>query len=197
MFQSEITPEQNGNIQKVLITQDGDVLSFGQVFELWRDNKTFRDFYTSLLKNAPFEAFRWETPPVSTENQHEGYEFVILNSPYLPNSANPNPFREFFQEPGKNEGVVVFPNLGKDAVLIVPMPECDVDTYAHMAPFLRNADDDQIQALWMAVGEAVCKHISSRRWLWINTAGGGVSWLHVRLDSRPKYYQYGPYRELE
>ncbi|MFL6237620.1 MAG: DUF6940 family protein [Thermoanaerobaculia bacterium] len=24
--------------------------------------------------------------------------------------------------------------------------------------------------------------------------GAGVSWLHVRLDDRPKYYGYGPYR---
>ncbi|MGI9175867.1 MAG: DUF6940 family protein [Rhodothermales bacterium] len=24
--------------------------------------------------------------------------------------------------------------------------------------------------------------------MWLSTAGGGVSWLHVRLDSRPKYY---------
>ncbi len=30
--------------------------------------------------------------------------------------------------------------------------------------------------------------------LWLSTAGGGVAWLHVRLDSRPKYYGYSPYK---
>jgi hypothetical protein len=29
---------------------------------------------------------------------------------------------------------------------------------------------------------------------WLSTAGAGVSWLHVRLDDRPKYYGYAPYR---
>jgi hypothetical protein len=30
--------------------------------------------------------------------------------------------------------------------------------------------------------------------VWVSTAGMGVSWLHVRLDNRPKYYGYKPYR---
>ena len=28
---------------------------------------------------------------------------------------------------------------------------------------------------------------------WVSTAGGGVAWLHVRLDSAPKYYTHRPY----
>jgi hypothetical protein len=32
--------------------------------------------------------------------------------------------------------------------------------------------------------------------VWLSTAGAGVSWLHVRLDDRPKYYQFEPYRHL-
>lgn len=31
--------------------------------------------------------------------------------------------------------------------------------------------------------------------LWVSTSGLGVSWLHVRLDSRPKYYTYAPYKQ--
>jgi len=33
------------------------------------------------------------------------------------------------------------------------------------------------------------------RVVWLSTAGAGVPWLHVRLDDRPKYYHYGPYRQ--
>ncbi|WP_391540805.1 DUF6940 family protein [Halomicronema hongdechloris] len=29
---------------------------------------------------------------------------------------------------------------------------------------------------------------------WVNASGLGVAWLHVRLDTRPKYYQHEPYR---
>jgi hypothetical protein len=31
--------------------------------------------------------------------------------------------------------------------------------------------------------------------VWLGTAGAGVSWLHVRLDDRPKYYGHAPYRD--
>ncbi len=34
----------------------------------------------------------------------------------------------------------------------------------------------------------------SRKPVWLNTAGGGVAWLHVRLDDRPKYYGYQNYK---
>ena len=32
--------------------------------------------------------------------------------------------------------------------------------------------------------------------VWLSTAGGGVAWLHVRLDDRPKYYSYAPYKNV-
>jgi hypothetical protein len=30
--------------------------------------------------------------------------------------------------------------------------------------------------------------------VWLSTSGLGVYWLHVRLDTHPKYYQYQPYK---
>jgi hypothetical protein len=29
--------------------------------------------------------------------------------------------------------------------------------------------------------------------MWLSTSGLGVAWLHIRLDSTPKYYQHQPY----
>ena len=31
--------------------------------------------------------------------------------------------------------------------------------------------------------------------VWTSTSGLGVYWLHVRLDSRPKYYQHQPFKK--
>ena len=31
--------------------------------------------------------------------------------------------------------------------------------------------------------------------VWLSTSGEGVAWLHFRLDSDPKYYQYRPFAE--
>jgi hypothetical protein len=47
-----------------------------------------------------------------------------------------------------------------------------------------------------ATGAAVAARLSARP-LWLSTSGLGVAWLHVRLDSRPKYYSYAPYRRSE
>jgi hypothetical protein len=49
--------------------------------------------------------------------------------------------------------------------------------------------------LWRNVGETMQQRITDRP-VWLNTAGGGVSWLHVRLDSWPKYYRFRPYTEF-
>ena len=32
--------------------------------------------------------------------------------------------------------------------------------------------------------------------VWVSTNGDGVAWLHVRIDERPKYYAYAPYRKF-
>jgi hypothetical protein len=31
--------------------------------------------------------------------------------------------------------------------------------------------------------------------LWLSTAGGGVDWVHMRLDDQPKYYRHLPWRD--
>lgn len=30
--------------------------------------------------------------------------------------------------------------------------------------------------------------------IWLSTSGLGVYWLHVRLDTRPKYYNHDEYK---
>ena len=87
----------------------------------------------------------------------------------------------------------MFENLGKDAILVVPSPLGSEPAYSHLAAFIRYAPENQRHLLWRIVGQTVQNEISARP-LWVSTAGGGVDWLHVRLDSRPKYYGYAPYK---
>ena len=52
-----------------------------------------------------------------------------------------------------------------------------------------------MHALWRAEGEEVSTHmLLETSPLWVSTAGLGAPWLHVRLDSRPKYYRFSSYR---
>ncbi|HEY6725417.1 MAG TPA: hypothetical protein VI197_15385, partial [Polyangiaceae bacterium] len=76
---------------------------------------------------------------------------------------------------------------------IVPCPRAEPGAYAHLAAFLRGAPPDQREALLREVGLRTRQLIGAAP-LWLSTSGLGVAWVHVRIDSRPKYYQYTPYR---
>ena len=97
----------------------------------------------------------------------------------------------FSDEDGSD--VIVFLNLGGDATLVAPKPAGPAEAYPHLAAFVRRASREQQQRLWCEVGAAVAESIGTDP-LWVSTSGLGVYWLHVRLDSRPKYYQFPEYR---
>jgi hypothetical protein len=119
------------------------------------------------------------------------FEFVLPDSPGLAQHPDPQAFAEHFAAADKE--VVAFPNLGKDAILVVPCPIIEPSAYGHLAAFARLAPESQRHALWRQVGEAMERRVGGKP-VWLSTAGAGVSWLHVRLDDRPKYYGFGPYR---
>jgi hypothetical protein len=40
-------------------------VKFSEVLRRWQDDPVFRAFFIALLSDAPFSAFRWETPPIT------------------------------------------------------------------------------------------------------------------------------------
>ena len=171
---------------------DSRPATFAEVLRGWVEDEKFRSMFSVLLADSRFSAFRWETPPVTTATVRRHFEFVLLDSPALARPANPRAFAQYFVG-SSNPGVVVFPNIGRDAVMVVPSPIAAASCYAHLAAFVRGAPEWQQHALWRAVGEAMAARVGSKP-LWLSTAGAGVSWVHVRLDDRPKYYGYVPYK---
>ena len=99
-----------------------------------------------------------------------------------------------FDQGDSPAGVVSFPNLGGDATLVVPSPHGPPEAYVHLASFVHNAPEAQQHALLQVTADVVLSRLDTAP-LWLSTAGGGVAWLHVRLDSYPKYYAYRPYKE--
>ena len=70
-------------------------------------------------------------------------------------------------------------------------------SYGHIAAFCRHAPENQLLALWQAVGAALAAHTASPAAapVWLSTEGSGVPWLHIRMDSRPKYYHHRAYAQ--
>ncbi len=151
------------------------------------------DQFTSALKTSPFEAYFWEAKPTSNSSINQEFEFVLVNSLRLRSiTADQRAFSEHFKV---EDEVVCFPNLGGDARLIVPRSISDSSIYSHLARFMRNGTSQQITSLWRQAVREYDRQISDKP-VWFSTAGLGVSWLHLRIDSRPKYYRYKQYKML-
>ena len=144
------------------------------------------------MAGAPYSAFRWETPPVTEGTLSQPFECVVLSSPSLARPPDREAFADHFDNSERD--IAVFPNLGRDAIMVVPRPVADASAYGHLAAFVRLAPDFQRDELWRSVGEAMAARVGAKP-VWLSTAGAGVSWLHVRLDDRPKYYGYAPYSQ--
>lgn len=174
-----------------LLANTGEELSFGHALLQWRTSDGFREFWSASLREVSFDAYCWECPPITLQNMERAFECVFVSSPLLaampPDSSS---FAEYFC---LDCSVVTFESLGKDALLVAPCPGKQDDNFAHLSRFVATASEDHMSAFWKAVGEALEKRLGTSP-TWLSTAGLGVSWLHVRLDTRPKYYRHEPYR---
>lgn len=189
MWSARELPAADERVLRFAIERDAQPVSRAEVFRCWQHDAAFRDYFGGLLADAPFDAFRWETPPVTHASLEQPFEFVLVDSPELLKAADADAFAEHFAE---EQPVVEFRNLGGDALLLVPCPAGPATAYAHFAAFLRQARQAQQHALWARIGAAMQRCVGNQP-VWLSTAGAGVPWLHVRLDDRPKYYAYAPY----
>jgi hypothetical protein len=174
--------------------EDGVAMRFADVIGQWRHNAAFRAFWTASLRTVPFEAYCFEVPPLMRNTLDRPFECVLVENPALARTApDPAPFAAHFRHnPGCQ--AIVFENLGRDAVLVAPCPRGDSQLYTHLATFMQRAPLSQVGELWRLTAEALETRLGDAP-VWLSTAGLGVYWLHVRLDSRPKYYRHRPYAD--
>lgn len=175
------------------ILQDKSPLSNKDFLDLLKNSKKFRKFYNAFLADSGYDAFFWENKPLTNQTLKNDYECNIINSDFLAGqSPDSQTFSQYFDS---NKHVVTFPNLGNDADLVVPCPEDQNKAYTHIGNFVRQANPDQIDDFWRITGDETLKSIGSKP-KWLSTSGLGVFWLHVRIDTVPKYYQTKEYKNL-
>ena len=181
---------------KYFIEADGrGVLSWGDFQRELENENDFRAFFNGLLASSPLESFFWETRPLHAGAIDEVFQFVTVASHQLAriNSADERTFAEHFH--ASSGEVADFFSLGGDARLIAPCPSTEArEPYVDIARFVRNAPVSQIQEFWQHIGNVLGHELKSTTPRWLSTSGLGVYYLHVRFDTRPKYYQYSPYK---
>jgi len=195
MITTKIELLKGGRTRRVALLHDSIQLRYDQVIEAWCSDAQFREYFISLLVAAPFEAYFWEAPCVTSDSRDRPFEFVLVDSPTLAGvSADQDAFRAHFEGSAGTGGACTFSNLGGDAELVAPSPMGADSTYAHLAAFSRSAPIAQQHAFWIEVGRALDRTVGPQP-TWVSTSGLGIYWLHVRLDSWPKYYTFAPFRE--
>jgi len=162
---------------------------------------TLAESFISILADTKMNAFFFETKGVTYESARDkSFEFVLVQNQYLFNFADARhdsvTFAEHLRTIPKDEVGCVFTNLGGDSTLIAPkglVPGSNV--YGHLAAFARRAPKDQQLKFWKLATKTLwnkLKHDKNKTW-WFSTDGSDVAWLHVRIDPRPKYYDYQPF----
>lgn len=190
-FEASATTENKGNLLKYRISERCHELRYGDVMQLWKRDQEFVDFYISIFKKCGFQSYVWETPSVSKVTIDRIFEFVLFNVPQGSPIPDRKTYASYFDTKTTEDGIVAFSNLGGDAVLVVPSPFRKDANYADFAAFYREAPLSQQRALWKELSRQVERRLSDNP-VWISVSSG-ISWLHVRLDSSPKYYRYSPY----
>ena len=168
----------------------GDVATWRDLIDGLQHSSACRMALTAALRSRPETQVFWETPALTAAALDDPFEFVVTSAP-LDRPADPAPFARYLNQ--STTPVVTFTNLGGDATLVVPADLDDGTGHNYLLSFLRTAGDSQLHAFWQAAGAAIDARVDDRP-LWVSTSGGGVAWLHLRLDDRPKYYVHAPYR---
>lgn len=189
-------PVSAGFSEKVTIAENERTLTFADVITAWRDDAAFRAFYCTTLAATSHPAFFWEMPPIRRGFMDTPYEFALIRSDALARMA---PDTEAFAAAFRTAGsfIATFPNLGGDATLVAPEQIAAATCYAHLAAFVRMAPSPQQHELFRALAHAVDGLLRTQnRRFWVSTSGLGIAWLHIRIDTVPKYYQHRPYARM-
>eukprot|EP00116_Pleurobrachia_bachei_P008870 sb/3469132/ len=177
----------------IFYKEDGAKLSYRAGLKLLKTSQSFRNLVKENVIVNNFAAVFWELPPISGEmGEEQGFEFIVANAPSLSTARTDS---RAFESHFNSDTVVTFPNLGRDAVLVAPCPRSSTNP-THLASFLRTAGTEQSNDLLVTIATEAEKWLATRpkEVLWVSTSGLGVYYLHVRLDTRPKYYTHKEYK---
>lgn len=193
-FNAETTRLNEGRVLSYRLLRDRQPLSWSDVVGLWQNDQSFRCFFVAVLADAPFPAYFWETPPVTSATINGEFAFVLVDSPQLAGICTAQQaFENHFASAEPGASVIEFSNLGGDATLVVPCRRGPLSAYSQISAFARLAPEDQQHQLWKLVGATLERQLGAEP-VWLSTSGLGIYWIHIRFDSAPKYYTHEPYR---
>lgn len=174
---------------------------------LWTE--IFQKWNAGDIPKIPYnidKPFLWRTSAINNK-KNTFYREEFFEDKRLKNLKTDYNNLRFFNKPlllndkkhnlpnGKKKPAIGTYNLGKDAKLIVPTIVKDKN-FTNIYHFMKNADIEQQKALWKLVIKETNNMLKKHDNIWINTQGLGDHYLHIRLDTKPKYYEQSKLKNI-
>lgn len=177
----------------------GSPITFSKFFKLMTV-ENYKNIVCEKLYNFIFDlktnGIFFECIPVSFKTLKTTFRFVIITTNLFKNiQPNSQPFQSYFN--GKS---LTTSFLGKsgDVLLVVPQPMNNVSeiTYTHLYNFIKYGSPEYFKNVFAECIKLLCETMQENKntKYWLSTSGLGVSWLHFRIDTIPKYYNYEEYK---
>jgi len=196
--------DNSGSLHKAqkVYKHNGEELSWSEVLYLWQHDDEFCDLFTDTLCESEYDDFFWETLPVSAHTAAEhSFQFIVIDAKGVLAShpGNPRLFHQHTMHIQGSDQVVTFHNQSQRADMVAPCQSGPESHYGHLAAFLRSAPIAQIREFWRVLGQRVENLLgeggrSPKSPVWVSSHGIGVPWVHIRLDSSPRFYHYTPWK---
>ena len=148
-------------------------------------NDTIRDWKAGVNLPDFSRSVFWETSVARLGGQSP-FRFKTKAAPRaLPMTlpADASVFKEHMKKTPAS-----FTSLG-GTLLVVP-PDTGKN-FSHLGTFNKYSSAAEKRALWKKVATELQKKLKKGETVYVSTHGTGVSWLHVRLASKPMYYVTG------
>lgn len=176
-------------------------LTFRQVARyLIDEDSVFLEFWCGTFKydNFETEGYFFEMPPLLDQYLDKPFEMALVATPAFDGMGNANKraFRQHFRR-DQGEPASVFLSLGKDAVLICPLPDKNIpdQIFAHFTRYMEKVPASEQGGLWRTVMQKFLSELEQGKIVWMSTDGRGVHWVHLRFDNYPKYTHFHEYQD--
>lgn len=133
--------------------------------------------------------FIWQTSVLDAKERNE-YREIIIPKRFVHKSEYSGPFNEHITKKGnqKEKYAIGFWNVSRDAYLIIPKPRTRKN-FQSLFHFSKNASTLQLRKFWIRVATEIRKMLKMYSKVYVNVEGSAVAYLHVRIDTKPKYYK--------
>ena len=152
---------------------------WGEVLQKWLKND-----YPKYPRHINCRFFYETSPYVNYDSPYE--EKIIVNFQLKTLIQNTDAFKQHIKD-SNDEHVTSFFNLSKSSMLVIPMPRKG-KIFTTLKDFMDNASEKQQQKFWNIVAVKAIEMNKQHGKVWISSHGLGVPYLHIRIDTYPKYY---------